>query len=516
MLTYFRTVQPLARMSTRYFSRAATQTKLTRNPDIIATQLFINNEFVDSKSGKTFETINPSTGDKIADVQQASAEDVNLAIAAARNAFQLGSPWRTMDASARGRLMYKLADLMERDTPYLVSLETLDNGKPVKDAMYDVDFGIKTLRYYAGWADKLHGKTIPMDGKFLGYTTLTPVGVCGQIIPWNFPLLMLCWKFGPALACGNTIVLKPAEQTPLSALYIGELIKEAGFPAGVVNIVSGDGPTAGQTIAESKLVDKVAFTGSTAVGQLIQEASGRSNVKRVTLELGGKSPLVICDDADIDLAAHLAHASVFVNQGQCCCAGSRTFVQEGIYDKFVAKSRQLAAARVVGDPYDERTVQGPQVDNEQFNKILGLIEKGKQEGAKLEVGGGRAGDRGYFIQPTVFSGVTDNMTIAEEEIFGPVQQIMKFKTLDEAIERSNSSIYGLAAGIVTKNLDQAHIYAQNVRAGSVWINTFLAFTAQTPFGGFGMSGFGRELGEAGLQAYSEVKMIATAIPHKNS
>jgi aldehyde dehydrogenase (NAD+) len=479
-------------------------------------QIFINNEFRNSLSGETFVTINPSTGEKIADIQAGNKADIDVAVEAARKAFHRTSPWRRMNASERGKLIYRLADLMERDREYITALETLDNGKPLALSHGDVQETIDDLRYYAGWADKIHGKTIPMNGKFLAYTRREPIGVCGQIIPWNFPLLMLAWKFGPALATGNTIVLKPAEQTPLTALYTARLVQEAGFPPGVINIVPGMGETAGKAIAEHEDIDKVAFTGSTAVGKLIQQAAGRTNTKRVTLEMGGKSPLVIMKDADLDLAVATAHNAVFFNQGQCCCAATRTFVQEGVYDKFLAKSKELAQKRVVGDPFDAKTVQGPQIDGEQFGKILSLIEKGKKEGATLEFGGERYGDKGFFIKPTVFSNVTDDMTIAIEEIFGPVQQILRFKTLDEVIDRSNNSSYGLAAGIVTRDLDTANLYAQGVEAGTVWINTFLSFSPQTPFGGYKMSGQGRELGEDGLHEYSEVKTVMTAIPSKSS
>ncbi|RWS29192.1 retinal dehydrogenase 1-like protein [Leptotrombidium deliense] len=486
-------------------------------PTVKYTQIFINNEFRNSVSGKTFASINPTNGEKICDVQEGDAADIDVAVKAAREAFKLGSPWRTMDASQRGRLLYKLADLMERDLDYLSRLETLDNGKPIVAAKFEIEAAITLVRYYAGYADKIHGKTIPMDGNFFAFTRIEPVGVCGQIIPWNYPLPMMIWKIAPALCCGNTVVLKPAEQTPLTALYCATLIKEAGFPAGVFNCVPGYGPTAGAALVRHPDVDKIAFTGSTEVGKLVQSEAGNSNLKRVTLELGGKSPIVIFNDADLDLAAGIAHESVFTNMGQCCCAATRTFVQEDIYDAFVAKSRELAAARVVGDPFDEKTINGPQVDETQFNKILNLIESGKSEGAKVEFGGERVGDKGYFVRPTVFSGVTDEMRIAKEEIFGPVQQILKFKTMEEVIERANKTAYGLGAGVVTKDFDKAMTFMQGVQSGTVWINTYDSqFGPQVPFGGYKMSGVGRENGEDGLHGYCEIKTVIAAIPQKNS
>jgi len=487
------------------------------SPAVKFTQLFINNEWVDAESGKTFATLNPATGETIAQVQEADKADVDKAVAAARAAFKLGSPWRTMDASQRGHLLYKLADLMERDREYLASLESLDNGKPYNDA-FNVDLGlvIKCFRYYAGWADKNHGKTIPLDGKFLCYTRHEPVGVCGQIIPWNFPLLMQAWKLGPALATGNCVVMKVAEQTPLTGLYVCSLIKEAGFPAGVVNVLAGFGPTAGAAISEHLDVDKVAFTGSTETGQIIQKAAGGSNLKRVTLELGGKSPLIVMDDADIDQAVEMAHFALFFNQGQCCCAGSRLMVQDGIYDKFVEKATQRAKARKVGDPFAEGIEQGPQVDSEQFDKVLGYIKSGVAEGANLRAGGARWGDKGYFIQPTVFSDVSDDMKICKEEIFGPVQVIQRFTTRDEVIDRANKNHYGLAAAVFTSSLDNATFISNSLRAGTVWVNCYDALEAQAPFGGYKMSGVGRELGEYGLEAYTEVKTVTIAIPEKNS
>ncbi|XP_068092559.1 aldehyde dehydrogenase 1A1 [Hyperolius riggenbachi] len=487
------------------------------NVEVKYTKIFINNEWHDSVSGKKFATFNPATGEKICDIEEGDKEDVEKAVKAARAAFEFGSPWRRMDASERGKLLNKLADLIERDIIALSTMETIDAGKPFFTSyMFDIPGAVKSLRYCAGWADKNQGRTVPTDGDYFTFTRHEPVGVCGQIIPWNFPIVMFAWKIAPALCCGNTVVIKPAEQTPLTALYMGSLIKEAGFPPGVVNIVPGYGPTAGAAISNHMDVDKVAFTGSTEVGKLIKQAAGKSNLKRVTLELGGKSPLIIFADADINAAVECAHHALFYHQGQCCIAASRLFVEESIYDDFVKKSVELAKKRVLGDPLKPGTQQGPQIDKEQYDRILDLIESGKKEGAKLECGGGPWGDKGFFIQPTVFSDVKDNMRIAKEEIFGPVQQIMKFKTLDEVIKRANNTTYGLAAGLFTKDVDKAIVVSSALQAGSVWINCYSALSPQAPFGGFKMSGNGREMGEYGIHEYTEVKTVTLKISQKNS
>ncbi|KAJ9583102.1 hypothetical protein L9F63_022545, partial [Diploptera punctata] len=487
--------QKIVQLHSTSFSTTSSET-IIRNlsmanvtPEIKYTKLFINNEFVDSASGKTFPTLNPVNGKKIVDVSEADKADVDRAVSAARAAFKIGSNWRKLDASARGKLINKLADLIERDIDQIAKLETIDNGKPYGDSVFDIGCAIDTFRYYAGWCDKVHGQTIPADGEVFSLTRKEPIGVVGQIIPWNYPILMLAWKWGPALATGCTIVLKPAEQTPLTALYTAALTKEAGFPAGVINVLPGYGPTAGEAIASHSDIDKVAFTGSTEVGRLIMAAAAKSNLKKISLELGGKSPLVVCSDADVDEAVEIAHGAIFNNHGQNCCAGSRTFVQEPIYDEFVKKATEKAKNRKVGDPFADGTQQGPQM----FNKVLSLIESGKKEGAKLQCGGERFGNEGFFVKPTVFSDVGDDMRIAKEEIFGPVQTIIKFKTLDEAIERANNTTYGLAAGIITKDLNTALIFAQSVNAGSVWVNCYDAVVPQCPFGGFKQSGIGREL-----------------------
>jgi aldehyde dehydrogenase (NAD+) len=471
------------------------------------TKLLINGKWLNSTSGKTFPTVNPSTGDVITQVAESDAADVDKAVAAARVAFDKG-PWRKMSASQRGRLMNKLADLVEKYADELAQLEALDNGKPAHIARAaDVNLTMACYRYYAGWADKIQGKTIPVNGRYFCYTKHEPVGVVGQIIPWNFPLLMQAWKLGPALAAGCTVVMKPAEQTPLTALRVGELIMEAGFPEGVVNILPGYGPTAGAAIARHFDVDKVAFTGSTEVGHLIMKAAAETNLKRVTLELGGKSPNIVFADADMDEAIEGSHQALFFNQGQCCCAGSRLFVEEKCYDEFVEKSVARAKKRTVGNPFDKTTEQGPQVDQDQFDKVMSYIDSGKQEKANLATGGKRVGDKGYFIEPTVFTDVRDDMKIAREEIFGPVMTILKFKDMSEVIERANKTMYGLAAAVWTKDITKAHAIADGVRAGTVWVNCFDVFDAAAPFGGFKQSGIGRELGEYSLSNYSEIKTV---------
>src|SRR5580698_1127402 len=479
---------------------------------VSATKLLINGQWVESVSGKRFKTFNPATGDAICDVAEADAADVNLAVKAARAAFAVKSPWRRMSAAERGRLLNKLADLIEKHADELARLEALDNGKPYAVAKAaDIPLSIACYRYYAGWADKVQGKTIPIAGDYFCYTRHEPVGVVGQIIPWNFPLLMQAWKLGPALATGNTVVMKPAEQTPLSALRVGELILEAGFPEGVVNLLPGYGPTAGAAIARHMDVDKVAFTGSTEVGHLIMEAAAQTNLKRVTLELGGKSPNIVFADPDMDAAIEGAHFALFFNRGQCCCAGSRLFVEEKAYDEFVERSAARAKVRTVGNPFDAKTEQGPQVDQDQFDKVMGYIDKGKKENAKMLTGGGRVGDKGYFIEPTVFGDVTDNMTIAQEEIFGPVMSILKFKTVEEVAARANKTTYGLAAAVWTKDISKAHAIADSVRAGTVWVNCYDVFDAGAPFGGFKQSGIGRELGEYSLANYTEVKTVTVKL-----
>lgn len=402
---------------------------------------FINNEFVKGAEGKTFETINPADEKAITSVHEATEKDVDTAVAAARAAFE--GEWRNVTPSDRGKLLVKLAELIERDFEQIAAIESLDNGKALTMSKADLGNAVGCIRYYAGWSDKIHGQTIDTNPETLSYTRHEPIGVCGQIIPWNFPILMLAWKIGPALAAGNTVVLKTAEQTPLSGLYLGKLVKEAGFPKGVLNIISGLGRVAGNAMSYHMDIDKLAFTGSTQVGRLILQAAAKSNLKKVTLELGGKSPNIVFDDADIDNAISWANFGIFFNHGQCCCAGSRVLVQEGIHDKFVARFKERAAQNKLGDPFAADTFQGPQVSQLQFERIMDYIKHGKQEGATIATGGERHGDKGYFIQPTLFTDVTQNMKIAQEEIFGPVVTVQKFKDIDEAVKIGNGTEYGM-------------------------------------------------------------------------
>ena len=488
----------------------ATMVEPIRKPKIRHTQLFIDGKWQDAISGKTFATIDPATEEVIAEVAEGDAADVDRAAKAARKAFDSG-PWSRMDARDRGRLMYRLADLIEEEIDELAALESLDNGKPVKDARAaDLPLVVDCLRYYAGFADKIHGQTIPVRGNYFAYTRREPVGVAGQIIPWNFPMLMVAWKWGPALAAGCTIVMKPAEQTPLTCLRMAQLAQEAGIPDGVINVVTGYGPTAGAAVVKHPMIDKVAFTGEHRTAQIIMRDASES-LKRLTFELGGKSPNVILADADLEKAAAGTNFGLFFNQGQCCCAGSRVFVEDKVHDEFVERLTALAASRRLGNPLSHDTDQGPQVDQAQFDKIMSYIDKGHQEGAKCRTGGGRSGDRGYFVQPTIFSGVTDNMSIAREEIFGPVMSVLKFSDWEELIGRANDTCFGLAAAIWTRDISKAHEYARRVRAGTVWVNCYDVFDAAAPFGGFKMSGQGRELGEEGLKAYTESKTVTIAL-----
>jgi len=468
--------------------------------------LFINNEFVAGVEGKTFEVINPTTEEVITSVHEATEKDVDIAVAAARKAYE-SDAWAKATPESRGRMLNKLADLFEENSLLLASVESLDNGKSITMAKGDVGAVIGTLRYYAGWADKVHGKVIDTSADRFNYVKYEPIGVCGQIIPWNFPLLMFAWKIGPALATGNTIVLKTAEQTPLSALVACKFIKEAGFPPGVLNVISGFGKVAGQAISSHMDIDKVAFTGSTAVGRQIMKSAADSNLKKVTLELGGKSPNIVFDDANLDEAVMWANFGIFFNHGQTCCAGSRIYVQEGIYDKFVAQFKERITKNVVGDPFDEKTFQGPQVSQLQFDRIMGYIEHGKQEGARIECGGGRLGNKGYFIEPTIFSDVKPNMKIMQEEIFGPVASIAKFKDIDEIVKLGNDTNYGLAAAVHTTNLKTAFEVASRLKAGTVWVNTYNSLHYALPFGGFKESGIGRELGKAALANYTQAKTV---------
>ncbi len=488
----------------------ATVTQTTTKPEVKRTECFIGGEWQPAASGKTFATIDPATEEVITEVAEADAADVDRAAKAAREAFENG-PWSRMDARDRGRVMYKLADLMEDNLDELARLESWDNGKPLRDARgADLPLAIDCIRYYAGLADKVQGDTIPIRGNYFCYSRREPVGVVGQIIPWNFPILMAAWKWGPALAAGCTIVMKPAEQTPLTCLRMADLAQQAGIPDGVINVVPGFGPTAGGACVEHPEIDKIAFTGEHITAQLIMK-NAAATLKRLTFELGGKSPNIIFADADMDAAVQGAHFGLFFNQGQCCCAGSRVFVEDGVHDEFVERLVDYNASRKVGDPFDPATEQGPQVDRAQFDKIMGFIEKGKDQGARCVTGGERVGDKGFFIEPTVFDNVTDDMDIAKKEIFGPVMSVLKFSDVDEAIRRGNDTFYGLAAAVWTNDVKKAHHMAAKLRAGTVWVNCYDVFDAAAPFGGFKMSGIGRELGIRGLDAYTESKTVTVAL-----
>ncbi|MCP4253924.1 MAG: aldehyde dehydrogenase family protein [Candidatus Scalindua sp.] len=469
-------------------------------------KLFINGKWVDSVSGKTFNTLNPATEKVITSVAEGNSSDIDLAVKAAREAFENG-PWKKADARDRGRILLEIANLIEKNKDELALLDTLDNGKPINETSNaDIPLAIDCFLYYAGWADKIHGETIPVRGDFFNYTLREPVGVVGQIIPWNFPLLMAAWKIAPALACGNTVVLKPAEQTPLTALRLGEICKEAGLPDGVLNIVTGYGPTAGAALAEHMDVDKIAFTGGSATGRIIMQAASK-NLKQITLELGGKSPNIVFADSDIDSAVAGAMTGIFFNQGEVCCAGSRLFLEKSIHDEFIEKLSNKAESMRVGNPEDIATQMGAQVSKQQFDKILGYIDTGKQEGAKLVSGGERCGEKGYFIRPTIFDEVDNNMKIAREEIFGPVVSAITFDDVNEVVRQGNLSIYGLAAAVWTKDIKKAHRLARDLKAGTIWINTYNAFDAASPFGGFKQSGFGRELGVHALELYTQIKSV---------
>jgi acyl-CoA reductase-like NAD-dependent aldehyde dehydrogenase len=471
-------------------------------------KMLIGGQWVGAASGKTFATMNPSTGEVLARVAEGDVEDINRAVIAARKAFESG-PWPKMTPSQRGRLLWKVADLIEEHAQELAELETLDNGKPIKySKMADVPLTADHFRYFAGWATKLEGETIPVSiPNMFTYTLREPLGVVGQIIPWNFPLQMASWKLAPALATGNTVVLKPAEQTPLTALRLGELIQEAGFPDGVVNIVPGFGETAGAALAAHPDVDKIAFTGSTEVGKKIVQASA-GNLKKVTLELGGKSPNIIFPDADMKYAIRGALNAIFFNQGEVCTAGSRIFVHKSVYDQVVDGLSSAASKMKLGQGIDPTTEMGPLVSQGQLARVTGYIETGKREGANVRTGGVRPdGDlaQGYFIQPTVFDQVNDDMTIAREEIFGPVVVAMPFEDIEEVAARANQTIYGLAAGVWTSDVKKVHRMIAALKAGVIWVNTYNQFDAAAPFGGYKQSGYGREMGHAALDAYTQTK-----------
>jgi phenylacetaldehyde dehydrogenase len=473
-------------------------------------QLFIDGKFVDAKSGKTFPVYNPATGDVLAHVAEGDAADIDLAVAAARRAFESG-PWHSMSAAERSRLIYKLADKLEERLEDFALLESLDNGKPLAVArVADVPMSVENLRYMSGWATKINGDTISIPGEFHAYTRREPIGVVGQIIPWNFPLLMAAWKIGPALAAGCTIVLKPAEQTPLTAILLAEIAAEVGFPAGVLNVVPGYGETAGAAIAAHDGVDKVAFTGSTEVGKIIVRAAS-GNLKKVTLELGGKSPNIIFADADIDAATQGAAFGIFFNMGQCCTAGSRLFVERSAFDRVTQGIAAAAKAMNVGSGQDQRTDIGPLVSDEQLDRVTGYINSGIAEGARTLSGGARVGQKGYFVEPTVIVDVKPDMKIMREEIFGPVVAATPFDDPSEILQQANDTVYGLAAGVWTSNVSKAHKVAAALRAGTVWVNCYNVFDPALPFGGFKQSGWGREMSHNALECYTETKSVVVKL-----
>jgi len=468
-------------------------------------RLLIDGHWVDGD--KHFDTINPATGEVLTQVPEASAAAVDAAVAAARKALESG-PWRKMPASERGRLIWRLADLIEKNIDELAELETLDNGKPIFESRnVDMPMVIDVLRYYAGWATKIHGETVHTFDSAFTYTLREPVGVVGLIIPWNFPLLLASWKLGPALACGNTIVLKPAEQTPLTALRLGALAIEAGLPSGVLSIVTG-GPEVGKAIVRHAGIDKIAFTGSTAVGKEIMR-SASDTLKRLTLELGGKSPNIVFADSDLDSAVRGAINGIFYGKGEVCNAGSRLFLESKIQDEFLDKLIARATKMQPADPLDPKTRMGAIVSQEQMKTVLGYIESGKKEGAKLLAGGNQVsvGGKGYFLEPTIFGGVSNDMKIAQEEIFGPVLAALSFDDLDQVVALANTNPYGLAAAVWTKDVKKAHQVSRQLRAGTVWINTYGLMDASLPFGGYKSSGFGRELGMHAIEHYTELKTV---------
>ncbi|KAI6100125.1 aldehyde dehydrogenase [Pisolithus croceorrhizus] len=471
------------------------------------TGLFINGQFVDGSDGTTIDVVNPTNGKVITSISEGTPKDVDLAVDVAEKAFE--TTWGlNCPGNKRGLLLNKLASLLEEHTDELAALEALDNGKAFNVARNgDIPAAIACIRYFAGWADKISGRVIETTEEKFTYTRHEPIGVVGQIIPWNFPLVMFAWKIAPALATGNTVVLKPSELTPLTAIRVCHLAKEAGFPPGVLNVVTGYGNTVGSAISSHMRIRKIAFTGSTLVGRKIMEAAAKSNLKNVTLELGGKSPNIIFNDADLEQAVNWAMFGVFFNQGQCCIAGSRIFLQEGIYDEFLKRFTEKSQSIKLGDPFAPDTYQGPQVSKIHYDRIMGYIDSGKKEGAKVHIGGERHGNDGYFIQPTIFLDTHPDMRIVKEEIFGPVSVVIKFRDEEDVVRQANDTVYGLAAAVFTKDVNRAITTAHKLKAGTVWVNCYSVSDPNVPFGGYKQSGIGREMGEYALANYTEVKAV---------
>jgi aldehyde dehydrogenase (NAD+) len=487
---------------TRRFDTKAFSGNVTVN-----TKLFINNEWVDPQEGGTIDVIDPVTGQVLTKASAGTSADVDRAVKAAREAFK--TTWGlNCPGPRRGQLLQELVLLVEKHRDELAALEALDVGKPYLASKHvDLSMVAESLRYFSGWAGKVEGKTIESSpGKF-GYTRVEPIGVVGQIIPWNFPLALAAGKLGPALATGCTVVLKPSEITPLSVLRLCDLIKEAGFPPGVVNVVNGYGPVAGEAISRHMDINKVSFTGSPVTGRLVAKGAVESNLKTVTLELGGKSPNIVFDDADVDQAVKWADLGIFYNAGQMCSAGSRIYVQEGIYDRFLERFKAVSLSKRLGDPFDPETTQGPQVSRPQLERVLGYINSGKSDGATVETGGSRHGDDGFFVEPTIFTDVSPSMKIAQEEIFGPVAVVVKFKTDEEVIGLANDTAYGLACAVFTQNIKRALNVAHSLEAGTAFINCYNTMEAPMPFGGYKTSGWGKELGEEALAAYTKIKAV---------